>query len=661
MKTMCNTYLYLLYLFISSVTCYDVTNSIDFEGNGCNTQLMVGDNTIAEVIATPQAGVLPDSSKCEAKFQAIPADRKLKIYIKDFFMGPGACGHKLKIYDGVEFVSQDPKWEFSCNTEIQDVYTSSTNQVIIAFTKPSVDTSQLYRFKIHLTTDREEPYLFFEALNKPDKALNLPDTILQHRKRRETVNQPSYTAPLTGGAGESGGGGITSGAIAGIAVGGVVGVVIIIAICIYLLWKFMRQAEEKKRYVAEPPPAISVISAPPLSNCGIAPGSSRRSFRSQSHVAFSTVSKKSDPSDSISKSRSQKSFDNHAFSQDGTSVSSSHTRTENSKDGEGASNTNNKSEYKEDLKMNHNLRRSTGKDKKKEKINYPDVVDSARKSEKNRPTKNYDDDDFRNTKSRSDSVRRSEKEKEKSKHRSDSTKRGDFREQSESARRDKERGMYRLHKHRDDNDYSSDERDHERFYERDERPQKHEKNQNDRHLKYRQSDKHKTESVNTDDSGNTYISSVSDRYHERNNRWNRQTDKQETRRYPNDRKYRDDRQHEHRHRDERYDDRRYGDDRNYRDRYSEKSSSQRQGRVDMQSRKNHDFEEREFDRRRSRREESGRQRSHSSSHQGKYSDHDRYRDRDQRSHFEDERNSGLRRRESSRSQSGRHRSRSSYR
>ncbi|XP_076101724.1 uncharacterized protein LOC143071351 isoform X2 [Mytilus galloprovincialis] len=623
MKTMCNTYLYLLYLFISSVTCYDVTNSIDFEGNGCNTQLMVGDNTIAEVIATPQAGVLPDSSKCEAKFQAIPADRKLKIYIKDFFMGPGACGHKLKIYDGVEFVSQDPKWEFSCNTEIQDVYTSSTNQVIIAFTKPSVDTSQLYRFKIHLTTDR--------------------------------------AAPLTGGAGESGGGGITSGAIAGIAVGGVVGVVIIIAICIYLLWKFMRQAEEKKRYVAEPPPAISVISAPPLSNCGIAPGSSRRSFRSQSHVAFSTVSKKSDPSDSISKSRSQKSFDNHAFSQDGTSVSSSHTRTENSKDGEGASNTNNKSEYKEDLKMNHNLRRSTGKDKKKEKINYPDVVDSARKSEKNRPTKNYDDDDFRNTKSRSDSVRRSEKEKEKSKHRSDSTKRGDFREQSESARRDKERGMYRLHKHRDDNDYSSDERDHERFYERDERPQKHEKNQNDRHLKYRQSDKHKTESVNTDDSGNTYISSVSDRYHERNNRWNRQTDKQETRRYPNDRKYRDDRQHEHRHRDERYDDRRYGDDRNYRDRYSEKSSSQRQGRVDMQSRKNHDFEEREFDRRRSRREESGRQRSHSSSHQGKYSDHDRYRDRDQRSHFEDERNSGLRRRESSRSQSGRHRSRSSYR
>lgn len=67
-------------------------------------------------------------------------------------------------------------------------------------------------------------------------------------------------APLTGGAGGGGGeGGITSGAIAGIAVGGVVGVVIIIAICIYLLWKFMRQAEEKKRYVAEPPPAISVI------------------------------------------------------------------------------------------------------------------------------------------------------------------------------------------------------------------------------------------------------------------------------------------------------------------------------------------------------------------------------------------------------------------
>ncbi|XP_063439719.1 uncharacterized protein DDB_G0283697-like isoform X2 [Mytilus trossulus] len=617
MKTMCNTYLYLLYLFISSVTCYDVTNSIDFEGNGCNTQLMVGDNTIAEVIATPQAGVLPDSSKCEAKFQAIPADRKLKIYMKDFFMGPGACGHKLKIYDGVEFVSQDPKWEFSCNTEIQDVYTSSTNQVIIAFTKPSVDTSQLYRFKIHLTTDR--------------------------------------AAPL-GSAGDAGDGGITSGAIAGIAVGAVVGVVIIIAICIYLLWKFMRQAEEKKRYVAEPPPAISVISAPPLSNCGIAPGSSRRSFRSQSHVAFSTVSKKSDPGDSISKSRSQKSFDNHGFSQDGTSVSSSLTRTENSKDNEGAGNTNYKSEYKEDLKMNHNLRRSTGKDKKEEKINYPDVVDSARKSEKNRPTKNYDEDDFRNTKSRSDSVRRSEKEK--SRHRSDSMKRGDFRERSESAGRDKERGISRLHKHRNDNDYSSDERDRERYNERDQRPQKHERNQTDRHQKYRQSDKHKTESVNTDDSGTTYISSVSDRYHERNNR---RTDKQENRRYPNDRKYRDDRQNEHRHCDERYDDRRYGDDRNYRDRYSEKSSSQRQGRSDMQSRKNHDLEEREFERRRSRREESGRQRSHSSSHQGKYSDHDRYRDRDQRSHFEDERNSGLRRRESSRSQSGRHRSRSSYR
>ncbi|XP_052067444.1 splicing regulatory glutamine/lysine-rich protein 1-like isoform X2 [Mytilus californianus] len=619
-----NTVLYLLFLFISPVTCYDVTNSIDFEGSGCNTQLMVGDNTIAEVIATPQAGVLPDSSKCEAKFQAIPADRKLKIYIQDFFMGPGACGHKLKIYDGVEFVSQDPKWEFSCNTEIQDVYTSSTNQVIIAFTKPSVDTSQLYRFKIHLTTDR--------------------------------------AAPLTGGAGgDGGGGGITSGAIAGIAVGCVVGVVIIIAICIYLLWKFMRQAEEKKRYVAEPPPAISVISAPPLSNCGIAPGSSRRSFRSQSHVAFSTVSKKGDTSDSLSKSRSQKSFDNHGFSQDGTSVSSSHTRTENSKDDQGASNKNYKSEYKEDLKRSDNLRRSTAKDRKEEKINYPDVVDSARKSEKNRQTRSYDDDDFRNTKSRSDSVRRTEKEKEKSRHRSDSMKKGDFRERSESAGRDKERDMYRLQKPRDDNDYNSDERDRERYYERKERPQKHEKNQNDRHQKYRQSDKYKTESVYTDDSGATYISSVSDRYHERSNRRNRQTDKQENRRYPNDRKHRDDRRNEHRHHEEQYDDRRYGDDRNYRDRYSERSSSQRRGRSDIQSRKNHDFEERESDRRRSRREESGRQRSHSTSHQEKYADYDRNRDKDQRSHYEDERNPGLRRRESSRSQSGRHRSRSSYR
>lgn len=67
-------------------------------------------------------------------------------------------------------------------------------------------------------------------------------------------------AELTGDAGGSSGGGLTSGAIAGIAVGGVVGAVIIIAICIYALWKFMRQSEEKRRYGSREPPPVFVTS-----------------------------------------------------------------------------------------------------------------------------------------------------------------------------------------------------------------------------------------------------------------------------------------------------------------------------------------------------------------------------------------------------------------
>lgn len=63
-------------------------------------------------------------------------------------------------------------------------------------------------------------------------------------------------------------------------------------------------------------------------------------------------------------------------------------------------------EQKKKLKRNHNIRRSTEEDQNELQIHYPNVVDSARKSEKNRPARNYDDDNFRNTKSRNDSVRR---------------------------------------------------------------------------------------------------------------------------------------------------------------------------------------------------------------------------------------------------------------
>lgn len=57
---------------------------------------------------------------------------------------------------------------------------------------------------------------------------------------------------------------------------------------------------------------------------------------------------------------------------------------------------------------------------------------------------------------------------------------GDLQERSESAVRDKKRGIYRLHKHRE---YNSNERNRERYYEHEETPQKHERNQNDRHQK----------------------------------------------------------------------------------------------------------------------------------------------------------------------------------
>lgn len=66
-------------------------------------------------------------------------------------------------------------------------------------------------------------------------------------------------APITGSAGPSGGG-LTSGAIAGIAIGCVVGAVIIIAICIYALWRFMRKSEERRRYGDTEPPPVYVTS-----------------------------------------------------------------------------------------------------------------------------------------------------------------------------------------------------------------------------------------------------------------------------------------------------------------------------------------------------------------------------------------------------------------
>lgn len=253
--------IHLLCLLISYITCYQVTDQIDFERD-CQTQRQVSDSSIVEVFAYPRAGVIPEISVCSAKFVAYPPDRKLRIYINEFFLGPGACGHKLKIYDGDPFQT-DPKWELTCGA-VLTTYTSATNQIILSFTKPSVDSSQLYKFNIKITTDRDDSTLYFDALKTPSNehfdALKIPaNHALQHRKRRESANIPSYTAPSTGTAAASGGG-LTSGAIAGIAVGCVVGAVIIIAICIYALWRMLRKAEEKKRYGANEPPPVFVTS-----------------------------------------------------------------------------------------------------------------------------------------------------------------------------------------------------------------------------------------------------------------------------------------------------------------------------------------------------------------------------------------------------------------
>lgn len=86
---------------------FSVTDTIDFEKD-CKVQLKVYDSTIAEVFAKPRAGTIPEIASCEAKFIASPSDRKLKIYIHEFNLGGGACGHKLKIYDGDPH-QNDPK------------------------------------------------------------------------------------------------------------------------------------------------------------------------------------------------------------------------------------------------------------------------------------------------------------------------------------------------------------------------------------------------------------------------------------------------------------------------------------------------------------------------------------------------------------------------
>lgn len=242
----------MFYVITTAVTSYTVTDKIDFEKD-CKVQLNVYDTTVAEVFAYPQANVIPEISSCQAKFVASPSDRKLKIYIHEFTLGGGACGHKINIYDGDPYM-KDPKWELGCNINFPRFIVSATNEIIISFVKPSVDTSQLYSFNIKITTDQDEAKLYFKPREMP--ALY---RILHHRERRESANIPSYTAPLTGSVG-GGGGGLTSGAIAGIAVGAVVGAVIIIAICIYALWRFMRKSEEKRRYGHTEPPPVFVTN-----------------------------------------------------------------------------------------------------------------------------------------------------------------------------------------------------------------------------------------------------------------------------------------------------------------------------------------------------------------------------------------------------------------
>lgn len=77
--------------------------------------------------------------------------------------------------------------------------------------------------------------------------------------------------------------------------------------------------------------------------------------------------------------------------------------------------------------------------------------------------------------------------------------------------------MYRLHKNRD---YNYDKKNHERYYEHKEKPQ----NRGEIKMIDTKSDKHNTESDDTDASDATYILSVSYRYHERNIRLKKQTD-----------------------------------------------------------------------------------------------------------------------------------------
>ncbi|KAL5013628.1 hypothetical protein ScPMuIL_007898 [Solemya velum] len=176
------------------------------EGYACNHdnpyQLTVQDRY--KIFAKPRQSISSGRNSCNIKFLTHETGR-INIDIREVKIED--CGTTIKIYDGDEYM-KNVRWQLTCNSKAGQVFTTSTNYLIIRLEKQSADSSNAYRFELSVSVDQAGGIV------------------------PEDDNMSSST--------------LSAGALAGIGVGIAAVVVVFVALIIWCCIRYMRQGEEKR-------------------------------------------------------------------------------------------------------------------------------------------------------------------------------------------------------------------------------------------------------------------------------------------------------------------------------------------------------------------------------------------------------------------------------